>query len=115
MTWLYPKLAKIALSYGDSGIFVRASVYEEIGGFKPFPIFEDVDLVSRLKRCGRMIHLPLAVVTLSRRFEKSSFALTFARWAVMQGIYWIGIPLRLTERKLPKKLKRRCTNGKKGH
>jgi rSAM/selenodomain-associated transferase 2 len=95
MTWLYPKLEKIGLCYGDSGIFVRASVYEEIGGFKPFPIFEDVDLVSRLKRRGRMIHLPVAVVTSSRRFEKRSFALTFARWAVMQGLYWIGIKPRL--------------------
>ena len=95
MTWLYPKLEKIGLCYGDSGIFVRASVYEEIGGFKPFPIFEDVDLVSRLKRRGRMVHLPIAVVTSSRRFEKRSFALTFARWAVMQGLYWIGIPPRL--------------------
>jgi rSAM/selenodomain-associated transferase 2 len=95
MTWLYPKLEKIGLCYGDSGIFVRASVYEEIGGFKPFPIFEDVDLVSRLKRRGRMVHLPVAVVTSSRRFEQRNFALTFARWAVMQGLYWIGIPPRL--------------------
>jgi rSAM/selenodomain-associated transferase 2 len=95
MTWLYPKLEKIGLCYGDSGIFVRASVYEEIGGFKSFPIFEDVDLVSRLKRRGRMVHLPVAVVTSSRRFERRSFALTFARWSVMQGLYCIGISPRL--------------------
>src|SRR5215207_7919446 len=78
MTWLYPKLEKLGLSYGDSGIFVRASVYTEIGGFNPFPIFEDVDLVSRLKRRGRMVHLPVAIVTSSRRFERGNFALTFA-------------------------------------
>jgi rSAM/selenodomain-associated transferase 2 len=95
MTWLYPKLEKMGLCYGDSGIFVRASVYEEMGGFKPFPIFEDVDLVRRLKRRGRMVHLPVAVVTSSRRFERRSFAVTFARWSVMQGLYWIGIPPRL--------------------
>ena len=95
MTWLYPKLEKIGLCYGDSGIFVRASVYKEIGGFKPFPIFEDVDLVSRLKRRGRMVHSPVAVVTSSRRFEKRNFVLTFVRWAVMQGLYWIGISPRL--------------------
>jgi rSAM/selenodomain-associated transferase 2 len=95
MTWLYPKLEKIGLCYGDSGIFVRASVYAEIGGFNPFPIFEDVDLVSRLKRRGRMVHLPVAVVTSSRRFEGRSFALTFASWSIMQGLYWIGIPARL--------------------
>jgi len=98
MTWLYPRLEKIGLCYGDSGIFVRASVYKEVGGFKPFPIFEDVDLVSRLKRRGRMVHLPVAVVTSSRRFEKRNFARTFALWSILQGLYWIGIPPRLLNR-----------------
>jgi GT2 family glycosyltransferase len=92
MTWFYPKLEKLGLYYGDSGIFVRASVYREIGGFNPFPIFEDVDLASRLKRRGRLVHLPVAVLTSSRRFERRNFALTFARWSIMQGLYWIGIP-----------------------
>jgi len=92
MTWLYPKLEKIGLCYGDSGIFVRASVYAEIGGFKPFAIFEDLDLVQRLKRRGRMVHLPIAVVTSARQFEGRSFALTFARWSILQGLYWVGIP-----------------------
>ena len=95
MTWLYPKLEKIGLCYGDSGIFVRASVYAEIGGFKPFPIFEDVDLLQRLKRRGRLVHLPIAVVTSARRFEGRSFALTFARWSILQGLYWVGIPPRV--------------------
>jgi rSAM/selenodomain-associated transferase 2 len=95
MTWLYPRLEKIGLCYGDSGIFVRASVYAEIGGFKPFAIFEDVDLVTRLKKRGRMVHLRVVVVTSSRRFERRSFALAFARWSVMQGLYWIGIPPRV--------------------
>jgi rSAM/selenodomain-associated transferase 2 len=95
MTWLYPKLEKIGLCYGDSGIFVRTSVYAEIGGFKPFPIFEDLDLVQRLKRRGRMVHLPAAVVTSARRFEGHSFALTFARWSILQGLYWVGIPPRV--------------------
>jgi GT2 family glycosyltransferase len=96
LTWLYPQLRRLGLSYGDSGIFVRASVYKEVGGFEPFPIFEDLDLVRRLKRRGRLIHLPTPVVTSSRRFEGRSFALTFARWSILQMLYWIGVhPRRL--------------------
>lgn len=91
LTWLYPNLGKLGLCYGDSGIFVRASAYREVGGFKAFPIFEDLDLVRRLKRRGRMVHLRAAVVTSSRRFEGRSFALTFARWAILQGLYWAGV------------------------
>ncbi len=91
LTWLYPRLRKLGLCYGDSGIFVRASAYEQVGGFKPFPIFEDLDLVRRLGKCGSMVHLPVAVITSSRRFEGRSFALTFARWSILQGLYWLGI------------------------
>jgi rSAM/selenodomain-associated transferase 2 len=91
LTWLYPQLRKIGLCYGDSAIFVRASRYREVGGFKPYPLFEDLDLVRRLRARGRMIHLPAAVVTSSRRFEGRSFTLTFIRWAFLQALYWAGV------------------------
>ena len=94
LTWLYPQLRKLGLCYGDSGIFVRASVYESVGGFKPFPIFEDLDLVRRLRRRGRMAHVPVELLTSSRRFEGRSFALTFARWSALQVLYGLGVPPR---------------------
>ncbi len=96
MTWLYRRLGQLGLYYGDSGIFVRAAAYEEAGGFKPFPIFEDVDLVRRLRRQGRMKHLPVAVVTSSRRFENRRFVFTFLRWSMLQVLYWLGVsPVKL--------------------
>jgi rSAM/selenodomain-associated transferase 2 len=98
MTWLYPRLGKAGLCYGDSGIFVRASAYTEIGGFKPIPLFEDLDFARRLKKCGGLIHLPGAVVTSSRRFEGRSFVRTFARWSILQGLYWLGISPRVLSR-----------------
>jgi rSAM/selenodomain-associated transferase 2 len=91
MTWLYPKLRRLGLYYGDSGIFVKAGVYQAIGGFKPIPIFEDLDFVRRLRKRGRMVHLPVAVVTSARRFEGHSFPITFARWALLQGLFWLGV------------------------
>lgn len=98
LTWLYPRLRKLGLCYGDSAIFVRASRYREVGGFNPFPLFEDVDLVRRLKATGRLVHLPAAVVTSSRRFEGRSFTLTFARWAFLQALYWAGVNPRTLNR-----------------
>ena len=38
--------------YGDSGIFVRRSVYQALGGFRPIPVMEDWDFVRRLERFG---------------------------------------------------------------
>ena len=98
LTWLYPQLRKLGLIYGDSGIFVRREVYDEIGGFRPHPIFEDLDLVRRLRKRGRIVHLPVTVVTSSRRFEDRSFALTFARCRSLQTLYWLGVPPRTINR-----------------
>ena len=91
LTWLYPQLRKLGLCYGDSAIFVRREAYNQVGGFQPFPIFEDLDLMKRLRKQGRVVHLPAVVVTSSRRFEGRSFAVTFARWASLQVLYWLGV------------------------
>ncbi|HLL74533.1 MAG TPA: TIGR04283 family arsenosugar biosynthesis glycosyltransferase [Pyrinomonadaceae bacterium] len=91
LTWLYPRLRRLGLCYGDSAIFVRRDVYERVGGFRPFPVFEDLDLVRRLREVGRVSHLSAAVTTSSRRFEGRNFALTFARWSLLQLLYWLGV------------------------
>jgi rSAM/selenodomain-associated transferase 2 len=92
LTWLYPRLRLLGLVYGDSGIFVRRGAYEQVGGFRPFPIFEDLDLLKRLRRLGRVARSPAVVITSSRRFDGRSFALTFAWWTALQLLYWIGVP-----------------------
>jgi len=108
LTWLYPRLRRLGLCYGDSGIFVRADAYRRVGGFNPFPIFEDLDLVRRLRPAGRVVHLPATVVTSSRRFEGRSFALTFARWSALQALYWLGVhPRRLARLYAPVRAKGR--------
>ncbi|HEY0427139.1 MAG TPA: TIGR04283 family arsenosugar biosynthesis glycosyltransferase [Pyrinomonadaceae bacterium] len=91
LTWLYPNLRKIGLIYGDSAIFVRRAVYQKTGGFKPFPIFEDLDFVERLKTAGEIVTLSSVVTTSSRRFENKSFILTFLRWMILQGLFWLGV------------------------
>ncbi len=98
LTWLYPQLRRLGLCYGDSAIFVRRTAYERVGGFQPFPIFEDVDLVRRLRQVGRFVHLPARVTTSARRFEGRSFALTFARWSLLQVLYWAGVHPRTLSR-----------------
>ncbi len=104
LTWLYPQLRRLSLCYGDSAIFVRRAAYERAGGFKPFPIFEDLDLLRALRRTGRLVHLDSTVVTSSRRFEGRSFALTFARWSALQTLYWLGVhPRTLGRLYYPKK------------
>ena len=96
MTWLYPQLRRLSLCYGDSAIFVRRNSYFKAGGFKSFPIFEDLDLFRELKKMGKFVHLPSTVITSSRRFAGRSFAVMFTRWVALQCLYWMGVsPKRL--------------------
>jgi len=96
LTGFYRQMRKFGLWYGDSALFVRREVYQRAGGFQPYPIFEDLDLIRRLRRIGRIVNLQDVVTTSSRRFEGRSFILTFASWIVLQILFWVGVhPLKL--------------------
>lgn len=90
MTLAYPLLRLGGMCYGDSAIFVRRSVFEQLGGYNDYPIFEDCDLYRRMRRVGKFVRLRAAAVTSSRRFE-GRFVRTFALWATMQVLYWLGV------------------------
>lgn len=96
MTAIYPYLRWLGLSYGDAGIFIRRSVYEAIGGCRPYPLFEDLDLIRRMKRHGRFVHLDARIYTSARRFTGSRYARVWALWITLQILYWAGVsPYRL--------------------
>ena len=88
---VYPWLGLLGLIYGDAGIFVRRSAYEAVGGFRPFALFEDVDLVRRLRSRGRFVRLECRITTSSRRFERRSSAGMWAQWVGLQLLYWGGV------------------------
>ena len=51
--WLWERLVAFrcwgwGLPYGDQGLLISRARYEAVGGFKPWPLFEDVDMVDRL-------------------------------------------------------------------
>ena len=101
LTAIYPHLRKLGLYYGDSGIFTRRTNYELAGGFRPHPIFEDLDLVQRLRKTGRFVQAPCRLITSSRRFEHRNFELMFARWTALQVLYWAGVSPRILSRMYP--------------
>ena len=54
--------------YGDQGIFVRAPVFRELGGYKDLRLMEDLDFTQRLKRRGRSVLVREPMLTSGRRF-----------------------------------------------
>lgn len=81
---------------GDQGIFVRRSVYDAIGGFADWPLFEDVDFVTRMKRRGKFVILREPITISARRYlANGPWRTTFLMYALRLG-YWFGIsPARL--------------------
>lgn len=61
------------LPYGDQGLFMLRSVFEQLGGFPDQPIMEDVVLVRKLRRLGRVRVCASSAVTSARRWCKGGF------------------------------------------
>ena len=61
------------LPFGDQGLFVRREAFDAIGGYRPWPLMEDVDLVRRLRRAGRLHHSGLPVRVSARRWRRDGW------------------------------------------
>jgi len=96
-TWLYDvRRRAIRIYYGDSAVFVRRSVYEALGGFRPIPILEDYEFIRRLERSAKTVYLRQSPVrTSARRFARAPIR-TLLVWALVQSLYMLGVsPARL--------------------
>jgi glycosyltransferase involved in cell wall biosynthesis len=77
---------------GDQGIFVRKSVFESIGGAPDWPLFEDVELVRRIKRAGKYVVLKTPVTASGRRYIQHGVLRTALLIYLLRLAYWLGVP-----------------------
>ncbi|WP_119422657.1 glycosyltransferase, partial [Desertibaculum subflavum] len=89
--------ARLGLPYGDQGLFLSRALYERVGGFRPLPLMEDVDLVRRLGR-RRLVALPADAVTSAERWQRGGWRLRSARNLACLSLYFLGLPPRLIAR-----------------
>ncbi|MBL6957469.1 MAG: TIGR04283 family arsenosugar biosynthesis glycosyltransferase [Rhodospirillales bacterium] len=82
------------LPYGDQGLLIAKAHYDRIGGFKPMPLMEDVDLVRRLGR-NRITVLAADAITSAEKYRKHGYLLRPARNALCLGLYLLGLPPKL--------------------
>jgi rSAM/selenodomain-associated transferase 2 len=77
---------------GDQGIFVRKAVFHAIGGAPDWPLFEDVELVRRIKRAGKFVVLKTPVAVSSRRYIQHGVLRTVLLIYALRLAYWLGVP-----------------------
>lgn len=83
---------------GDQALFVPREAYRRVGGFPPWPLFEDVELVRRLRRIGRFVPAEAPVRTSRRRWEARGFWRTVAMHLALRAAFGLGIgPERLAD------------------
>ena len=87
----YDLLRICGVVYGDATIFVRREAFDRLGGYRDYPIMEDVNFVSRLQGLGRVVALPQVVVPSIRRWERRSRWHAWASWWAIMLLYGIRV------------------------
>jgi rSAM/selenodomain-associated transferase 2 len=75
---------------GDQGLFVRREVFRDVGGFPPWPLFEDVALAAGLSRAGHPAVCRGPLETSPRRWLRHGVARTMALMWGLRLAYLAG-------------------------
>ena len=77
--------------FGDQCIVVRRSLFDELGGFPEWPLFEDVDFLRRARRKTKIRSFPAEVLTSSRKFKKNGLVRQQIRNGILIVKYLLGV------------------------
>jgi hypothetical protein len=87
----------LALPYGDQGLLISRNLYNRLGGFRPLPLMEDVDLVRRLKR-SEIVMLKSRAVTSGERYRREGYLARSLRNLGCILLYYLRVPPRVLAR-----------------
>lgn len=91
---LRTRLTRVPL--GDQAQFATAEAFRALGGYRDWPILEDLDFARRLKRHGRVALVERPVTTAARRFVERGVVATVATNWLIWGLFFAGVsPRRL--------------------
>ena len=81
----------VGIATGDQAIFIKKSLFEQIGGYPDQPLMEDIELCKRLKKISRPACLKSKVITSARRWQQyGTWRTIFLMWQ-LRFDYWRGV------------------------
>ena len=97
--WYYPLATGLAHwknrlrknLFGDMGIFVRRTVFEDLGGYREIRAFEDVELANRLRRSGRIVILDAKLPSSDRKLVAEGPMRAFIGNDILKILYGLGV------------------------
>jgi rSAM/selenodomain-associated transferase 2 len=81
----------LGLPYGDQGLLIHRDLLRLVGGMKPLPLMEDVDLIRRLGR-SRLVPLSADAVTSAHKWETQGYLRRSARNLLCLSLWFAGVP-----------------------
>jgi rSAM/selenodomain-associated transferase 2 len=84
------RVRALGLPYGDQGLLLSRRLYDEVGGFRPLALMEDVDLVRRIG-ARRIDRLEVDAVTSAERWRSGGWLRRSGRNLLCLGLYQCGM------------------------
>ena len=79
------------LRFGDQSLFVRREVFVQVGGFdERLAVFEDQEIVGRLRQRGAFVVLPGKVTTSARKYRVNGVYRLQLTYGLLCALYWSG-------------------------
>jgi rSAM/selenodomain-associated transferase 2 len=91
------RCALFRLPYGDQGLLIPRSLYQQVGGYNKLPLMEDVDLARRIGR-RRMMVLRARAVTSAVRYRRDGYFRRIARNLSCLALFFLRVPPRVIAR-----------------
>lgn len=93
-TFFSNRRAKKGIAFGDQGIWVKRSVFQEMGGFPELPIMEDYEFSLRMQAANIPIcQLPGRIITSGRRYERKCPLITMWQMFYLRCLYRRGVDI----------------------
>ena len=80
----------LGLPYGDQGLMIGRGFYDSVGGFRPLPLMEDVDIARRIGR-RRFVHFDAPAFTSAERYRRSGYVHRSARNLTCLALFFLGV------------------------
>ena len=91
------RVRRLGLPYGDQGLLIHRDFYRSLGGFRPWPLMEDVDLMRRIGR-DRLIVLRSVARTSAERWRRDGWRRRSVKNLGCLTLYFLGVSPRFIAR-----------------
>ncbi len=92
--------------YGDQGLFMRAELFHQVGGYPNWPLMEDYELCRRIRRHGKIALANESVSTSARRWNRLGICRTTLMNQFIVAAFHLGVSPERLARWYSSRLKR---------